>query len=149
MTGDPCVLTCPLQGSLSAPGHAVMVGEKRLAQPVPDCLVFCWPFSPCWAQPLSKVTIKWQQLWYLLTPPGAHFRGEDLNILLPARWAGRVSCPARAAWAEPRSTGPLHPASSSSSFSSCPSQHAAARCCWGHLSLCFLSSVCRSSSGSR
>lgn len=22
-----------------------MVGEKRLAQPVPDCLVFCWPFN--------------------------------------------------------------------------------------------------------
>lgn len=41
---SPCVLTCPLQGSLPR-GHAVMVGEKRLAQPVPDCLVFCWPFN--------------------------------------------------------------------------------------------------------
>lgn len=30
---------------VSAPGHAVMVWEKRLAQPVPDCLVFCWPFN--------------------------------------------------------------------------------------------------------
>lgn len=30
---------------VSAPGHAVMVWEKRLAQPVPHCLVFCWPFN--------------------------------------------------------------------------------------------------------
>lgn len=30
---------------VSAPGHAVMVGKKRLAQPVPDCLVFCRPFN--------------------------------------------------------------------------------------------------------
>lgn len=30
---------------VSAPGHAAMVGEKRLAQHVPGRLVFCWPLN--------------------------------------------------------------------------------------------------------
>lgn len=73
-----CPHACPLQGFLPL-GTLSWWGRRGLHKPVPDCLALCWPFNntlvSCWAQPLLKVTIKWQQLWHLLAPHSAQLKG--------------------------------------------------------------------------
>lgn len=70
---SPCVLTCPLQGSLPR-GTLSWLGRRDLHNLCPTALFSVGP-STCWAQLVSKVTIKWLQLWYLLAPPGAQVKG--------------------------------------------------------------------------
>lgn len=97
VAGHPCVLsrarvhmhTCPLPGFLPL-GMLSWSGRSGLHKPVPDCLALCWPFNTLvsrWAQPLLKVTIKWQQLWHLLVPPSAQLKG------LVASQRGGPECP--------------------------------------------------------
>lgn len=73
LAGHPCVLTCPLQGSLPRDTLS-WCGRRGLHNLCPTALFSVGP-STRWAQPLSKVTVKWQQLWYLLAPPGAQVKG--------------------------------------------------------------------------
>lgn len=97
VAGHPRVLSrahvhvhaCPLQGLLPL-GTLSWWGRRRLHKPVPNCLAFCWPFNmlvSCWAQPLLKVTIKWQQPWHLLTSHSAQLKG------LVASQRGGPECP--------------------------------------------------------
>lgn len=72
VTGHPCVFTCPLQGSL--PQDTLLWWGKRGLHNLYLTALFSVGPSTCWAQPLLKITTKWQQLWYLLTPPGAEVK---------------------------------------------------------------------------
>lgn len=79
----------PLQGFLPS-GTLSWWGRRGLHKPVPSCLALCWPFNTLvsrWAQLLLKVTIKWQQLWHLLTSRSAQLKG------LVASQRGGPECP--------------------------------------------------------